>query len=322
VGQRYNAPLSVIHRGDFQIILMQALKDLGIPIRLGSRVVEVDPAFSARVKLASGEWVEGDVIICGDGVRSGIRKQMATTHGVKYESQPTGDAAYRILIPEEKLKENPKALKMLKTDVGMRWMGPGGHIMAYPIRNNAVYNMVLLHPAKPFQENDENWTSKGDKKEMVDFYKDWNATVRELLSYAPDGEVMEWSLNLHRPLPSWVENKCVLVGDACHAMLPYVAQGAAQAIEDAAVLTCALSLTVDVDLALQVYELVRKDRGELIQSSALETRRVLHLPDGPAQRERDEAFAASSKADARNPDLWVDRSWQDFMWGECGLSLY
>ena len=102
------------------------------------------------------------------------------------------------------------------------------------------------------------------------------------------------------------------MGDACHPMLPDVAQGAAQAIEDAGVLACALSLTEDLDGALAVYERVRKDRAERIQKSATVTRKALHLPDGEEQRKRDEAIRGPGK----NPDLWADHDWQDFMWGE------
>ena len=183
--------------------------------------------------------------------------------------------------------------------------------MAYPIKNNKVYNMVLLHPQKPGAENEESWSNKGSKKEMLDFYSGWNDLVKHLLSYVPEGEVLEWTLNSHRPLQSWIENKCVLIGDSCHPMLPYVAQGAAQAIEDAGVLTCALSLADDVESAMKVYESVRKERADKIQSSASVTRKALHLPDGEEQRKRDEAIRGTG----RNPDLWADPEFQEFMWG-------
>lgn len=94
-------------------------------------------------------------------------------------------------------------------------------------------------------------------------------------------------------------------------MLPYVAQGAAQAIEDAGVLTCALSLADDVSTAIKVYENVRKERAERVQNSASITRNALHLPDGEEQRKRDEAI----KGKGRNPDLWADKDFQEFMWG-------
>jgi salicylate hydroxylase len=270
------------------------------------------------VKLESGEWVTGDIVICADGIKSSIRWQIAAAHGVKDHSRATSDAAYRVFIPKEDMKNDKRALKLLESNVGMRWMGPNGHIMAYPIKNNTVYNMVLLHPQKPSQGNNESWTSKGNKREMMEVYRDWNDTVKDLLSYVPEGEVMEWTLNSHRPLPTWTENKCVLIGDACHPMLPYVAQGAAQAIEDAGVLTCALSLIEkeEIDVALKVYEAVRKERGEKIQNSASEMRRTLHLPDGEEQRKRDAAMRAGGEEGGHNPDLWADGEWQDFMWGE------
>lgn len=190
--------------------------------------------------------------------------------------------------------------------------------MAYPVKNNTVYNMVLLHPQKEGTDSDaaESWTRKGSKQEMLDFYKDWNPLVKDLLSYVPDDNVMEWTLNSHRPLPAWHENKVVLVGDACHPMLPYVAQGAAQAIEDAAVLQCALTkASTDVPLAVNVYEQVRKARGEAVQASAAITRKALHLPDGPEQRQRDAQIRAASQGRGNNPDLWADREFQQFIWG-------
>jgi salicylate hydroxylase len=105
------------------------------------------------------------------------------------------------------------------------------------------------------------------------------------------------------------------MGDACHPILPYVAQGAAQEIEDAGVLACVLSLggnDVDIPTRLKVYEIVRKERAEKVQSSAAETRLALHLPDGEKQRQRDEAI----KSGGSNLDLWADKKWQEFMWGE------
>ncbi|RAL06561.1 FAD/NAD(P)-binding domain-containing protein [Aspergillus homomorphus CBS 101889] len=270
VAQKYDAPLAVIHRGDLQRILLDGFREANIELRISSRAVRAVDNFEATVQLESGEWIPGDVVITADGIKSDLRHQIASHHGVKDVCQPTGDAA---------------APCILSHNVCMRWMGPGGHIMAYPIKNNTVYNMVLLNPQKPGASNEESWTSKGDKQEMVSFYSKWNDLVRSLLSYVPD--------------------------DACHPMLPYVAQGAAQAIEDAGVLTRALSMTDSVPSALAVYELVRKERAERIQKSAAVTRKALHLPDGEQQIKRDGAIRGFGK----NPDLWADPSWQDFMWG-------
>ena len=150
---------------------------------------------------------------------------------------------------------------------------------------------------------------------MMDFYKNWSDLVQNLLSYVPEGEVMEWTLNSHKPLPRWIENKVALIGDSSHPMLPYVAQGAANAIEDAGVLVAAFTRTDDVCKALEVFQEVRKGRGETIQQSADATRRSLHLPDGPDQEQRDDAIRAAAKGSGSNPDLWSDRDFQNFMWG-------
>jgi salicylate hydroxylase len=198
--------------------------------------------------------------------------------------------------------------------------------VAYPVKSHNVYNMILMHPRRLGSSEDESWTSKSDKSQMLEIFKDWTNIVHHLLSYVPNGEVIEWSLNTHNPLPRWFENKIVLLGDSCHPMLPYVAQGAAQAIEDAAVLSIVLSRITsrdEVEIALGVYEAVRKERGEMIQQSASTTQKALHLPDGPEQRYRDGQIRAAAAAqrlqrqDAKigeNPDLWADENWQNFMW--------
>ncbi|KAH0360266.1 FAD/NAD(P)-binding domain-containing protein, partial [Aureobasidium melanogenum] len=318
VAEIYKAPLGVIHRGDLQVTLLNFAQEQGCDIRTNSKVVKCDDNFEARVQLKDGSWIEGDLVVAADGIKSDLRRQIAAFHKHKDHSTPTGDAAYRILIEKERMEHDPEALELLSQNVGMRWMGPGGHIMAYPIKNNTVYNMVLLHPEHKDvdHEEEESWTRKGSKKEMMDFYKEWNSTVQRLLSYVHEDEVMEWTLNFHRPLPAWHEDKVVLIGDACHPMLPYVAQGAAQAIEDAGFLQTVLNKSsTDVTLAIQVYEQVRKARGEAVQSSASEVRKTLHLPDGSEQQERDEKIRAAGKGKGQNPDLWADRETQKWLWG-------
>lgn len=322
IADRYGAPIGVIHRGDLQRILLEAAKKEQCDIRTDHKVVKADDKFEARVQLVSGEWISGDIVIAADGIKSSLRAQIAAHHNHKDHATPTGDSAYRILIPKDKLSHDPEAAALLSSNTGMRWMGPGGHIMAYPVKNNTVYNMVLLHPEHKAQsdnstaEETESWTRRGSKSEMLNFYKDWCPTVRNLLSYVPEGEVMEWTLNSHAPLPAWHENKIVLIGDACHPMLPYVAQGAAQAIEDAAVLQCTLAKSsTDVPLAIAVYEEVRKARAEAVQSSAATTRKALHLNDGPEQRERDQRIRDASRGQGENPDLWADPAFQAFIWG-------
>lgn len=132
-------------------------------------------------------------------------------------------------------------------------------LQAYPIASHQIFNMSSAHPDRRFVEAD-TWTASGSKTEMLETFHDFCPRVQKLLNLVPEGEVLEWKLRVHNPLSHWVDNNIALVGDACHPTLPHLAQGAAQAIEDAAVLGVVLSKLKrkeDVNNALLVYQ-VRK----------------------------------------------------------------
>ncbi|KAF4964676.1 hypothetical protein FZEAL_10843 [Fusarium zealandicum] len=277
-------------------------------------VISVNPEFAATIQARNNKtgdisWFHGDVVIAADGIKSSIRQQMALADGFHDQPVCTGNAAYRLLVSIDKVEHDPLLSGMLRESVAVRYMGPGGHVMAYPLQNNTAYNLVLVHPAKA-GSTAEGWTTKGDRQEMLDFYQSWSPAIRRWLKVA-DQDVMEWKLYSYRPIPTWIKGNTALIGDACHPMLPFVAQGAANAIEDAAVLATAFTCTADVKLALSMYEVIRKDRGEQIAASASKTAHTLHLPDGPEQRERDEAIVNST----HNPDRWSNTQWQDYMYG-------
>ncbi|CAF1435925.1 unnamed protein product [Rotaria magnacalcarata] len=312
----HGAPLWVAHRADLQNILKEGAESAGARIIVKSCVEDIDFE-NARIKLkGQTNWIDGDVLIAADGVKSIARKKMLAKQGNIDKVRETGDAAWRVIIPAEEIynSNDVELIEALESSVGLRWMGPSGHIMCYPIRNHQLLNAVLLHPDRPGTE--ESWTMKGSKKDMLEFYRSWNLHIKKLLECVPEGEVLEWKLCDHEPLTSWIEGKVALMGDAAHPMLPYVAQGAAQAVEDAAVLAVCLSMIESKDqikTALQVYELVRKERAETVQTSATQTRQVLHLHDGQEQLERDNIIRNSSKG-GPNPDLWSDRSFQQWCW--------
>ena len=321
VGLRYGAPTSVIHRADLQRILLNAAKRNGCEILTGHQVVEIDPNYTARVKVCKTEtgeltWLSGDLIIGADGIKSFTRQEITKSVGYMDDNPiNTGDAAYRFMIPRERVLHEPELLEMMDQNVVMRYMGPHGHVMAYPIRNNTAYNMVLIHPSSPSSSTTElSWTSKGDRDSMLRFYDSWSPAIRKWLTCA-DENIYEWNLCIHPEIPTWIKGSVALIGDACHPMLPYVAQGAANAIEDAAVLAMAFTCTADIRVALNLYELIRKHRGEVIAASASETARTLHLVDGPEQRQRDEAIMNASLGMSQHPDKWNNSAWQDYMWG-------
>jgi salicylate hydroxylase len=121
VGRRYGAPLAVVHRGELQKVLLDEARKRELHVRTGVKVVAADNKFEARVKTESEEWIEGDVVIAADGIKSDIRAQIAAHHGVKDESVSTGDAAYRVMIPKEKMDHDQQALDLLFKNIGMRW---------------------------------------------------------------------------------------------------------------------------------------------------------------------------------------------------------
>ena len=316
VEERCDAPAWVAHRADLLSILKIKAEELGVHICTNSWVEDIDFA-NTRVKIRScTDWLQSDVVIAADGIKSSIRKKILALHNRVDQVRETGDAAWRVMISAEKIyqSEDPTLIDALENQIGLRWMGPDAHIMCYPIRNHQLLNIVLLHPDKVGTE--ESWTNKVTKDEMVKFYENWNRRVKKLIELVPDGEIWEWKLCDHAPLPTWIEGRVALMGDAAHPMLPYVAQGAAQAVEDAAVLAACLSMidsTEQVNTALKVYELVRKERAETVQMSAIKTRQVLHLHDGTQQEQRDEMLRNIVNGGS-SPDLWSDRSFQQWCW--------
>ncbi|GAW26318.1 putative salicylate hydroxylase [Rosellinia necatrix] len=239
---------------------------------------------------------------------------MAVASGHADHLVPAGELAYRFVLPIESVKHDEKIMALLKRNQGMRYMGPGGHIMAYPLRNNTLYNVVILRTADGDKSQRTSWSTQARKGEIQEHYRGWCPMVRALISHAPSSGILETPMNNMPPLPTWVKGSIALAGDACHYMLPYVAQGASNAIEDAATLAMAFTCTGRVDLALETYQFVRKHRSEWIQAGAKTTGHVLHLPDGDEQRRRDESIRAASRGEGANPDQWNDKKSHEFMW--------
>ncbi|KAL2822285.1 hypothetical protein BDW59DRAFT_173932 [Aspergillus cavernicola] len=303
----------VIHRADLHNALIEkALALANVDLRVDSHVTNVD-FDSTSVTLADGNVVQADIVVAADGIKSTIRDHLLGEDSSK--PMATGDAAYRIMLPRGVMESDPKLKKLLEVPEATRWLGPERHLIAYPVRNHELFNVVLLHPDRHGVE--ESWTTKGSKQGMVDDYAGWDPLVMKLIDLVPDDEVLEWKLCLHPPLKRWIKNSVAMIGDACHPMLPYVAQGAAQAVEDAAALGVLLSEITskeEIPLALQAYEKSRKERAETVQQSGSMNRITLHLPDGPEQEARDKQFQASLKGGS-NPDKWSDRQMQEFLWG-------
>ncbi|KAI0667175.1 FAD/NAD-P-binding domain-containing protein [Trametes maxima] len=314
--EKYGAPYYHIHRAD----LHQLLFDLAAPfmtLRLKSTVVSVDP-HTPSITLASGEIVYGDLIVGADGVKSMIQRVVL---GHTNPAEPTGDAVYRAIIPSHLLLEHPELKGFVDVPEMTGWMGPARHVMAYNIRSKKEFNIVLAHPD---DGSVESWTAEGSAEKMRADFSDFEPRIRKLLSFV--NSTLKWRLMDRKPLKTWIHSsyKVVLLGDACHPMLPYRAQGAAMAIEDGAVLGNLLSRLrhpAQLRVLLQAYEDLRLARTAETQRQSRLNQQIFHLADGPEQAARDAEMRQAMEIELRmmrdgvspseglegSPNQWADR---------------
>ena len=203
----------------------------------------------------------------------------------------TGCVAWRGLVPAERIAH-------LDIEVASHlWMGPGGHCVHYWVSGGRMMNVVCIVEHGDWTR--ESWTDKGDVADVLARYEGWHPTVRGLIGAFP--ETFIWALHDRAAAAELDEGRVTLLGDACHPMLPMAAQGAAQAIEDGAALAALLkAMPDDVAGALARYEAVRKPRATRLQETSAINRKRFHLPDGEAQRARDEAMATSGDRSIAN----------------------
>ncbi|HEY4172324.1 MAG TPA: FAD-dependent monooxygenase [Rhodopila sp.] len=250
---KYGAPYLVLHRGDLHAVLASAVPDA--VIQRGRKLVGLmQHGSSVRLDFADGASAEADVVIGADGVHSVVRETLFGAERPAF----TGRVAYRTVFPAASL--NGAAI-----DDQSKWWGPDRHIVIYYVnpQRSEVY-FVTSTPEPDFTQ--ESWSTTGDMTELRDAYRDFHPTVRSVLAAAPSAH--KWALVVRDPLPSWTEGNIALLGDACHPMTPYMAQGAGTSIEDAAVLSrCLDGVGPDgAAAALRRYEATRKPRTSEIQA--------------------------------------------------------
>lgn len=305
--KEHDAPYYHIHRADFHRLVYDLCTSLPdqITVRLSSRVVAADP-FAPSVTLASGEVVKCDLVIGADGVKSTLREIVV---GAADKPVPTGDAAYRATIPTGPILEDPELRELVDTPRMIGWMGPERHIMSYCIRAKKEFNMVLLVPD---DGSVDTWSIDGSGDKMRADFAGWDPKLQKILNMVPS--TLKWKLMGRQPLETWVHpsGRIALLGDACHPMLPYRAQGAAMAVEDGAVignLFSHLSHESQITPLLYAYETLRLPRSAMVQASARLNQHIFHLPDGPEQVQRDREMRGAMNGEEAlgNPNQWADK---------------
>ncbi|MEA2983233.1 MAG: hypothetical protein QOF09_5056 [Alphaproteobacteria bacterium] len=274
VERRYGAPYWAIHRGDLQAALLEAVRaSPDIVLRLGTRVEDfVVHAKGLSIACRHGAIAadeHGIALIGADGLWSGLRARLGQA-----PPEFRQRTAWRALIPADQVEEEFRA-----PDVQL-WLGPDAHVVHYPVKSGTLINIVAIvndNWAEP------GWSVKGNRAELLTHYSQWHwaLPVREFLA-VPE-QWLKWALYDVPPLSRWGDGPVTLLGDAAHPMLPFLAQGAAMAIEDAAVLADNLARNPDDPAAaMRSYERARRRRTERVQRAARSNGRIYHLTAGEA----------------------------------------
>jgi len=269
----FGAPFYGLHRIDLQQLLAGAWGPGHL--HLGCRVETLEERGEAiRVRCGSGAAFDADLVVGADGVHSRVRSWVAGDREPVY-SQTSG---FRGLVPAARLPglPDPGALQF--------WMGPGAHLLHYPIAGGSLINFVAVVEGPP-RWTAPAWMETAAPGAHLEAFTGWHPAVTEMLTAVPQSP--RWGLFTLPALRHWCRGPVVLLGDAAHAMLPHQGQGANQAIEDAAVLAAELDGATDIAAALRRYHDRRRVRTRQVQAASWAASAALHLPGGPAALQRD-----------------------------------
>ncbi|KAK8059944.1 hypothetical protein PG996_009874 [Apiospora saccharicola] len=316
-------PWLVIHRADYQRILVQEAQELGVTIRLGSNVHAVDFDLGS-LTLGSGEVIAGDIIVGADGLWSSLRNAIL---GHESPPQETGDLAYRGTFSLSALQalNDTQVDELCSKNIVTMWLGPGSHAVFYPVRCGKEFNLVLTRPDN-LPPNIR--TEKGNLSEMVALFQHWDPVLKRILSAF--SSVLKWKMLHHEELTNWARGNVALLGDACHPSLPYQAQGAAMAVEDGAALATLLGLyqqalhrnggaeeaskILTIPKILENYEALQKARTTRLHLGSISNQHLYHLHDGKEQEERDRILRATEWKERPIGEaeafIWIDVRYQ------------
>lgn len=283
--QDYGFPYLMLHRADLHAALAQAVRTIKpSALRLGERCIGIEQdRASVRVQLESGVSRSYDLVIGADGVHSRVRAALGHSDSPAF----TGCIAWRGLIPMEQLPGRMRAL------VGTNWIGPGAHVVTYPVRRGELLNFVGIVERGDWLV--ESWNTPGTRAECAADFAGWHEDVRLMIDNID--QPYKWALMSRQPLERWSSGRSTLLGDACHPTLPFLAQGAAMAIEDGIVLAGALrAKAYDVGAALALYERCRIERTSRIVQGAIAAGRRFHNPQ---------------LADVEHARAYVEREWSE-----------
>lgn len=262
--EKYGYPYLTVYRPDLHGALADRVRELKADaIHLNSPVAGLrQDAQGVELQLKDGRVIKGDALIGADGVRSVVRNTVWGPTNPEF----SGMVAWRGLIPMESLPERMQA------SVGSTWIGPGGHVVTYPLHKSKIMNFVATI-------EDRTWThaggsAPGTHEECLSDFAGWHEDIHTMIRLCPT--LLKWALARRDPIPQWTQGRISLLGDAAHATLPFLAQGAVHSIEDGMVLSRCLEgvKADDVPAALKRYEGARIERtSRMVRGATANTER-------------------------------------------------
>ena len=263
-------PWLLAHRIHLHDALKKAATSMegeGTPAKLhtSSKVLDVDVS-TATIFLEDGRQIQGDLVVGSDGVHSVTRGKVA---GGNVKPHGSGKSAFRFLISRKAAQEDPLTSKLVqKSGELIIWYGSDRRVVVYPTTNNELLNFVCIHPEAESEAEDDTWNTRGNYEKMLQVYESFDPALLALLKKADIDGLKVWKLLDMEVLPSWVNEKLALLGDAAHPFLPHQGQGAGCAIEDGASLAVVLPEDTPRDEIadrLQLYEQIRIKRANRLQ---------------------------------------------------------
>jgi salicylate hydroxylase len=276
-----------VHRADLLDVLAKSLPS-GI-VTLGARCVAVEPDGDVAVaRFQDGSEIEADVIIGADGIHSAVRSSLFGPDAPRF----TGKICYRSVVPVDAVAGGPPP------NDNAQWLGPHGTIVLYPVRRDELVNVVCHYDDEAYRH--ESWVTECERSEVLERYHGWHES---LLRVFTAGEVWyKWALYDRDPIQQWTRGRVTVLGDAAHPMLPYLGQGACQAIEDGCVLAAALAARADDPVGgLALYERTRRPRASQVVLTSRQRGVSNHLASPWAALRRDVSIAVRRRF-GRDPD--------------------
>ncbi len=283
---QYGAPYLMAHRADLHRLLCGLVP--AETVRLGAQCTGVLSAGCvASAMFADGSQIEADVIVGADGINSTVRESLFGVQPVRFTQQ----MAWRCIVPIE----NVPTQVGIGRDEYVGWIGPTGHVICYPIRGGAVYNIFAGHVTDEWV--DESWAVASSVDELLEGYGGWNPALLDMLAQVSD--CYKWGIRDRDPLPRWTSGAVTLLGDAAHPMMPTLAQGAAISLEDGFALARHLSNSRNDPVGgLAAYEAERRPRASRVVLQAREQFQNNRKNPAPPPLPRDWIFAHDATVDA------------------------